>query len=62
MTGDENFLLGRPNVDSRVVVVAGLSGHGFKFTPVIGEIAAKLVIGQSVPFDLGPFAVNRFDL
>jgi len=28
-----------------ITVLAGFSGHGFKFAPVIGELAADLVDG-----------------
>lgn len=32
-----------------IVVLAGFSGHGFKFAPVIGQIAADLVAGAPGP-------------
>jgi sarcosine oxidase len=40
---DSNFVLGRVGP---VVVGAGFSGHGFKFTPTIGRILADLVDGR----------------
>ncbi|KAB1660726.1 N-methyl-L-tryptophan oxidase [Pseudoclavibacter sp. CFCC 13796] len=30
----------------RVVTITGLSGHGFKFTPVFGELAARLIADE----------------
>lgn len=41
-TPDEDFILDRVGP---VVIGAGFSGHGFKFTPVIGRILADLATG-----------------
>jgi sarcosine oxidase len=41
-TPDEDFVLDRIGP---VVIGAGFSGHGFKFTPVIGRILADLATG-----------------
>jgi sarcosine oxidase len=51
---DSNFVLDRRGP---IVVGAGFSGHGFKFTPSIGRILADLVDGTSTPapmFSLAP--------
>src|SRR5262249_53980751 len=42
MTPDEHFLVDRHPQHRQVAFVAGLSGHGFKFTPVLGEVLADL--------------------
>lgn len=42
-TVDENFILDRVGP---VVIGAGFSGHGFKFTPVVGRILADLATGE----------------
>ena len=42
-TADENFILDRIGP---VVIGAGFSGHGFKFTPVVGRILADLATGE----------------
>ncbi len=39
LTPDEHFVVDRHPSDPRVVLAAGLSGHGFKFTGVLGEIS-----------------------
>lgn len=52
-TPDANFVLDRVGP---VVVAAGFSGHGFKFTPVVGRILADLVDGAPAP---ALFALNR---
>lgn len=43
-----------------VLVVSPCSGHGFKFAPAIGEIAAHLIQGEPVGMDLSPFSLSRF--
>jgi sarcosine oxidase len=51
---DSNFVLDRVGP---IVVGAGFSGHGFKFTPSVGRILADLVDGTSKPasfFSLAP--------
>ena len=42
MSPDEHFIVDRHPADPRVVFAAGLSGHGFKFTPALGEALAEL--------------------
>lgn len=40
MTPDEHFIIGVPKGYTRVCAVAGLSGHGFKMTPALGQMLA----------------------
>ncbi len=49
-TWDGNFWIDRDPVHERLIVAAGGSGHGFKFTPVIGPIVADLVEGKENRF------------
>ena len=44
VSSDENFIVDMHPKFSNVAFAAGLSGHGFKFTPVLGEILAGMVI------------------
>jgi sarcosine oxidase len=44
----------------RMLVVSPCSGHGFKFAPAIGEIAAQLVTDGRSWIDLDPFSIRRF--
>jgi glycine/D-amino acid oxidase-like deaminating enzyme len=39
--------------------VGGLSGHGFKFTVLLGRIAAWMAAGQQVPWELSRFSLAR---
>ncbi|HKZ06998.1 MAG TPA: FAD-binding oxidoreductase [Methylomirabilota bacterium] len=41
-------------------VAAGMSGHGFKLAPAVGEMMAALVTGGLPPVSLAPFRLDRF--
>lgn len=56
---DGHFLLGR--VSPTTVVVGGLSGHGFKFAPVLGELVADLVTGKTPSLDIEFLHPRRFE-
>jgi glycine/D-amino acid oxidase-like deaminating enzyme len=57
MAAEERFILDRDPRDSRIIIGAGLSGHGFKFAPAIGEILAHLALGKRQKLDIKPFAL-----
>ena len=59
MTPDEDFVIDRHPEHHRVVFATGFSGHGFKFTPVIGEYLALLVSAETATV-LDDFAIARF--
>jgi sarcosine oxidase len=59
-TPDEHFIVDRHPADPRVVLVSACSGHGFKFAPALGEVAADLVADRAPRFDLTPFRLDRF--
>ena len=56
---DGEFIIDRLH-DGRVVLAAGDSGHGFKFSPLVGQWLADLAEGAPVGADLARFAVARF--
>jgi len=41
-------------------VAAGMSGHGFKLAPAIGQMVAALVTGTASPVSFAPFRLDRF--
>jgi sarcosine oxidase subunit beta len=41
-------------------IAAGMSGHGFKLSPAVGEMMAALITGAAPPVDPKPFAFGRF--
>lgn len=58
-TPDLHFVVG-PAGPSGVTVVSACSGHGFKFAPVIGEIAADLALDGRTAHDIAGFSPARF--
>ena len=48
-------------LDARGIVLSGLSGHGFKFAPVIGLELARTVRGERPVHDLSQWAAGRID-
>lgn len=59
-TPDGDFIVDRLPGRDRVVVAVGMSGHGFKMAPAVGEIAAALVVDDVPPVDASAFSVERF--
>ncbi len=57
---DRDFLIGAHPRYPAVVVVSACSGHGFKFTSVVGEVAARLARHEPTGFDLSSFDPARF--
>jgi sarcosine oxidase len=54
-TPDEHFLIDRHPLHPQVLIASACSGHGFKFSPVIGEVLADLAQGKQPRFDLSLF-------
>ena len=59
MTPDEHAVVGHHPGSDRVVVACGFSGHGFKLTPVLGELLADLALDGTTSRDLSLFAPSR---
>ena len=59
MSPDANFVVDRHPAHPQVVFAAGLSGHGFKFAPVLGEILARLAMGEEPELDIGFLSCRR---
>lgn len=56
---DEHFLMDRHPAHPEVLIVSPCSGHGFKFCPVIGEIAADLVDRNATRHPIQLFNLSR---
>jgi glycine/D-amino acid oxidase-like deaminating enzyme len=41
-------------------IATGMSGHGFKLSPAVGEMMAALITGATPPVNASPFAFGRF--
>jgi sarcosine oxidase len=59
-TPDFNFILDFHPRDRRVVIASPCSGHGFKFSNVIGSIAADLALDGRTEFEIGFLSIDRF--
>jgi sarcosine oxidase len=59
-TPDFNFAVGLHPACELVSVACGFSGHGFKFSPVIGEILADLAESGATGHPIGPLSPLRF--
>ena len=53
-------VVGNFDPSGRGILLTGFSGHGFKFAPIIGEIAKCLATDEDSSFDLSPFSPQRF--
>lgn len=60
LTPDGHFVVDRHPEHSQLIVCGGFSGHGFKFAPVIGEIAADLALRGSTHHDIDFLSLRRF--
>jgi len=58
-TPDRHFLIDWVS-GGRVLLVSPCSGHGFKFAPAIGEVAAQLSLHDRTWLDVAPFSLSRF--
>lgn len=59
LTPDEHFVIGAHPGYHNVILAGGFSGHGFKFSPVVGEIVADLLVGAD-PGPIDMFSPKRF--
>ena len=57
---DSHFVVGPVPGIPNVTIVSPCSGHGFKFAPLIGEIAADLALRGSTDYEIDMFSPGRF--
>jgi glycine/D-amino acid oxidase-like deaminating enzyme len=61
VTPDAHFILEEGPGVAGFFIAAGFNGHGFKHSPVIGEIMSELILdGKTSEFDVAPFSSHRF--
>ena len=58
-TPDGHFIIDRHPVHAPVVLAAGFSGHGFKFTSVLGEVLADLSLNGATSQPIGFLSLSR---
>jgi sarcosine oxidase len=59
MAPRERFIVDRHPQYQNVIVAAGFSGHGFKFTPAIGQALADLALEGATSLPIGFLAMRR---
>ena len=60
MSPDEHFVVDRHPDDDRICFAAGLSGHGFKFAPVLGAALADLAVEGTTSLPIDFLRLDRF--
>lgn len=60
MTPDENFVIGASPRTPKCTIACGFSGHGFKFSTVVGEVLADLATTGATSHPIGIFDPGRF--
>lgn len=59
---DEHFIVDKHPRHSHVVIGAGFSGHGFKFSTVIGKMLSDLALDGATPHNDRLFKISRFSV
>ena len=62
MSPDAHFIVDRHPVHRNVVFAAGLSGHGFKFTSVLGEVLTDLALAGTTQLPIEFLSCQRVGL
>jgi sarcosine oxidase len=60
MSPDENFIVDRHPAHPNISFAAGLSGHGFKFAPVLGRALADLALDGKTALPIDFLSLRRF--
>jgi sarcosine oxidase subunit beta len=58
MTPDGSPIIDKTDI-AGYYVAAGMSGHGFMFSPAIGKYISDIIIDNQYPFDWNEFKLNR---
>ncbi|GMU55539.1 MAG: oxidoreductase [Candidatus Xenobia bacterium] len=58
-TPDTDFVIGAHPAREDVVVLAGFSGHGFKFAPLVGQVAVELAFDRGTAWPVERFSPTR---
>lgn len=59
-TPDGGFIVDRHPDHDRLLVLSACSGHGFKHSLGVGELAAQMLLGKGTTCDATSFSVGRF--
>jgi glycine/D-amino acid oxidase-like deaminating enzyme len=60
-TPDDDFIIDwHPDLKD-VLIATGFSGHGFKFGPLVGLIAADLIDSGKTDYEIARFSLSRLE-
>lgn len=59
-TPDDHSIVGRMPSLQNIILLSGFSGHGFKMAPVMGEVAADLILEGKTKYPVNHLSPNRF--
>ncbi|MEM9621189.1 MAG: N-methyl-L-tryptophan oxidase [Pseudomonadota bacterium] len=59
---DDHFIVDQHPEHSQLVFTAGLSGHGYKFAPVLGEVLTQLALDGATHLPIDFLRTSRFNL
>lgn len=59
-TPDEHFIIDYYPSNKNVIIASPCSGHGFKFSSVIGKMLCNMATEKPLQFDISPFKIDRF--
>ncbi len=60
MTPDEDFIIDLHPDYPHIAIAAGFSGHGFKFSSLVGKVLSELIVEKSTTEPIAPFSIKRF--
>ncbi|HEY7419203.1 MAG TPA: hypothetical protein VH593_28735, partial [Ktedonobacteraceae bacterium] len=60
VSADQNFIIDYVPGDPRIVFATGLTGHGFKFGLLLGELLCNMVCEMEPVIPLEHFCLQRF--
>ncbi len=58
-TPDEDFIIDLHPEHPQIIIASPCSGHGFKFSSLMGKLLGDLALKGHTDFDLSPFAIGR---
>ncbi|MCG8407464.1 MAG: N-methyl-L-tryptophan oxidase [Phycisphaerales bacterium] len=61
-TPDDHFIVDRHPRHDNVLIAGGFSGHGFKFSPVVGQALSDLILDNATEQAIDLFSMNRTGL
>lgn len=62
ISSDNDFIIDHHPENENIIFACGFSGHGFKFSSVMGEVLSEMAVNGQSKFDLSMFSLKRFGL